>query len=70
MTPSQPAAAVPDRERAIRVIKILLFSASIVPSVVGGAIAFAAGSLAWVSFLLAAAGLFIGQAGVTTFTTT
>jgi len=70
MTPSHASTLASDRERAIRVIKILLFSASIVPSVVGGAIAFAAGSLAWVSFLLAAAGLFIGQAGGTTFTTT
>ena len=63
MTPSQPAAAVPDRERAIRAIKILLFSASVVPSVVGGTIAHAAGSFSWTPFLLAAAGLFIGQAG-------
>ena len=63
MTPSQPAAAVPDRERAIRAIKILLFSASAVPSVVGGAIAHAAGPFSWSPFLLAAAGLFIGQAG-------
>lgn len=53
----------PDRERAIRAIKILLFSASIVPSVVGGAIAASVGSFAWTPFLLAAIGLFIGQAG-------
>lgn len=63
MTPTHPAAAASDRERAIRTIKILLFSASVVPSLVGGAIAHAAGSFAWTPFLLAAAGLFIGQAG-------
>jgi len=63
MTPSHPPAPAVDRERAIRAIKILLFSASIVPSVVGGAIAEAAGSFAWTPFLLAAAGLYIGQAG-------
>jgi 1,4-dihydroxy-2-naphthoate octaprenyltransferase len=53
----------PDRERAIRAIKILLFSASIVPAIVGGAIAASTGSFAWTPFLLAALGLFIGQAG-------
>ncbi len=53
----------PERERAIRAIKILLFSASVVPSVVGGAVAASSGSFAWTPFLLAAAGLFIGQAG-------
>jgi 1,4-dihydroxy-2-naphthoate octaprenyltransferase len=63
MTPSHPPAPAVDRERAIRAIKTLLFSASVVPSVVGGAIAEAAGSFAWTPFLLVAAGLFIGQAG-------
>ena len=63
MTPTHPPVAAGDRERLIRAIKILLFSASVVPSVVGGAIAHAAGSFAWTPFLLAAAGLLIGQAG-------
>lgn len=61
---SEPSVTpAPERERAIRAIKILLFSASIVPSAVGGAVAAAAGSFAWIPFLLAAGGLFIGQAG-------
>ncbi len=57
------SALPPDRARAIRAIKILLFSASVVPAVVGGAVAAAAGSFAWTPFLLAAAGLFVGQMG-------
>jgi len=65
----QPAAAVPDRERAIRAIKILLFSASVVPSVVGGTIAHAAGSSPG-PVPAGAAGLFIGQPAATIFTTT
>jgi len=52
-----------DRARAIRAIKILLFSASVVPALVGGAVAAAAGSFAWTPFVVAAAGLFIGQMG-------
>jgi 1,4-dihydroxy-2-naphthoate octaprenyltransferase len=59
-TETAPLAA--DRDRAIRAIKILLFSASIVPSVVGGAIAADSGAFTWLPFALAAAGLFIGQA--------
>jgi 1,4-dihydroxy-2-naphthoate octaprenyltransferase len=55
--------SVSDRERAIRSIKVLLFSASIVPSAVGGAIAASTGVFEWTPFLLAAVGLFIGQAG-------
>ncbi len=58
-----PPAPAPDRERAVRAIKVLLFSASLVPAAVGGAIAHAAGSFAWPPFLLAAVGLFLGQAG-------
>lgn len=53
----------PDRERAIRSIKILLFSASILPALVGGAIAYAAGAWNPALLLLATLGLFIGQAG-------
>jgi 1,4-dihydroxy-2-naphthoate octaprenyltransferase len=59
---TETAPLAPDRNRAIRAIKILLFSASIVPSVVGGAIAAHVGTFAWVPFVLAAVGLFIGQA--------
>jgi 1,4-dihydroxy-2-naphthoate octaprenyltransferase len=59
---TETASLAPDRDRAIRAIKILLFSASIVPSVVGGAIAADAGAFAWLPFVLAAVGLFIGQA--------
>jgi 1,4-dihydroxy-2-naphthoate octaprenyltransferase len=59
---TETAHPAPDRDRAIRAIKILLFSASIVPSVVGGAIAAHVGTFAWVPFVLAAVGLFIGQA--------
>jgi 1,4-dihydroxy-2-naphthoate octaprenyltransferase len=52
----------PDRERAIRAIKFLLFSASLVPAAVGGAIAVHAGAFAWLPFALATLGLFVGQA--------
>lgn len=51
-----------DRDRAIRAIKILLFSASVVPAVVAGAIAAGQGAFAWTPFALAALGLFVGQA--------
>lgn len=53
----------PERERAIRIIKILLFSASIVPACVTGAIIFHQGHLEWLPFALVLLGLFIGQAG-------
>jgi 1,4-dihydroxy-2-naphthoate octaprenyltransferase len=53
----------PDRERAIRAIKVLLFTASIIPALVGGAVAYAAGPVNWSLFALATIGLFVGQAG-------
>ena len=56
------AERLPERERAIRAIKILPFSASLVPAAVGGAIAAHAGSFAWPPFALATVGLFVGQA--------
>ncbi len=48
---------------AIRVIKYLLFSATVIPSVVAGAMAWGQGRLAWPAFLLATFGLLLGQAG-------
>ncbi len=53
----------PDRQRAIRAIKALLFSASIVAALVGGAAARAAGPVGPGLFALATLGLFVGQAG-------
>lgn len=53
----------PERDRAIRAIKVLLFSASLIPATVGGAIAYAAGFRAPGPFVLVTLGLFIGQAG-------
>lgn len=53
----------PEREKAIRVIKVLLFSASIIPAVVTGAIAYHQGHFEALAFLLLTLGLFIGQAG-------
>jgi 1,4-dihydroxy-2-naphthoate octaprenyltransferase len=52
-----------DRKRAIRFIKYLLFSASIIPSLVAGAMAFGMGRFEWLPWTLAAAALLIGQAG-------
>ncbi|PIO48415.1 MAG: hypothetical protein CMR00_04665 [[Chlorobium] sp. 445] len=53
----------PQREKAIRIIKVLLFSASIIPAIVTGAIAYHQGYFETFHFLLLALGLFIGQAG-------
>ncbi len=61
--PPAPVALSPERERAIRVIKVLLFSASIIPAMVTGAIAFHQGYFDALAFALVALGLFIGQAG-------
>lgn len=62
-TPTPSATLSPERERAIRIIKVLLFSASIVPAMVTGAIAFYQGHFDAFAFTLVALGLFIGQAG-------
>ncbi|MBE0640404.1 MAG: prenyltransferase [Bacteroidales bacterium] len=51
------------RTRAIRAIKFMLFSATIVPSLAGGALAWYHGSFSWGDFLLVTAALLIGQAG-------
>ncbi len=53
----------PERGKAIRAIKILLFSASIIPALVGGAIAASTTRVDLLLFVLATIGLFIGQAG-------
>ena len=52
-----------NRKKAIRAIKVLLFSASIIPVLVGGAMAYHEGKFNIVYFILAGFGLFIGQAG-------
>jgi len=52
-----------NREKAIRTIKIMLFSASIVPSLLGGALSYYYGSFDVIHFILVALALFIGQAG-------
>lgn len=51
------------REKAIRVIKYLLFSATVAPALLGGALSFTADAFTLLNFFLAAAGLIIGQAG-------
>lgn len=51
------------RYAAIRAIKFMLFSATIVPSLVGGALAYYHGSFNWTNFLLVGLALLIGQAG-------
>jgi 1,4-dihydroxy-2-naphthoate octaprenyltransferase len=63
MAPPTDDGITRDRERAIRVIKVFLFSASIVAAVVGGATAAREPAARGLDFLLAAFGLFIGQAG-------
>lgn len=52
-----------ERARAIRFIKVLLFSASIVPAVVAGAVSANLGAFDLVSILLATLGIFLSQAG-------
>lgn len=54
-----------ERERgaAIRAIKVLLFSASIVPSVLAGAVAYRLGTFSMGHFLLLIAAVFLAQAG-------
>jgi 1,4-dihydroxy-2-naphthoate octaprenyltransferase len=51
------------RGAAIRSIKVLLFSASIVPSVLAGAVAFRMGAFRWLDFSLLLLAVFLGQAG-------
>lgn len=51
------------RERAIRVIKFMLFSATISPAILAGALTHNKEIFSGINFLLAALGLLIGQAG-------
>lgn len=62
-TYNESSALTSQRDSAIRVIKFMLFAASIVPSITGGALAFYYGSFNWGHFLLVTLALFIGQAG-------
>jgi 1,4-dihydroxy-2-naphthoate octaprenyltransferase len=67
-TESPPAVLVSvgaqsQREQAIRVIKVALFSASIVPAVVGAAAAYYTGKFDWSTFALLTLGLLLGQLG-------
>jgi 1,4-dihydroxy-2-naphthoate octaprenyltransferase len=52
-----------ERTRPIRFIKIMLFSASIIPTLVAGALAYADGYSNFLWLILAGIGLFVGQAG-------
>ena len=65
MQPEAPPSEIlsTERTRPIRFIKVMLFSASIIPTLVAGALAYADGysNLLWL--ILAGSGLFIGQAG-------
>jgi len=51
------------RAKAIRVIKYMLFAATVSPVILGGAMGFTSDNFYVLNFLLAAAGLIIGQAG-------
>jgi 1,4-dihydroxy-2-naphthoate octaprenyltransferase len=52
-----------ERGNAIRLIKVLLFSASIVPACLAGAMAYASGRFSWPLFLVLLAAMLLGQAG-------
>ena len=52
-----------DRRKAILSIKFMLFSASIIPAITAGAIAFSLNSFNWLPFILLMIALFLGQAG-------
>ncbi len=52
-----------ERDSAIRAIKVLLFSASVVPSVVAGAVAFRLGGFDLPVFLVLLGAVFLAQAG-------
>lgn len=51
------------RNKAIRVIKFMLFTATIAPAILAGTMTYAFELFTWQNFLLAAIGLLIGQAG-------
>jgi len=52
-----------DRNKSVRVIKYLLFSASIIPTIVGGSIALSEGRFLLSTWIVLAIALFIGQMG-------
>jgi len=52
-----------DRTKPILIIKIMLFSASLIPSLVAGALAWYNGYFSWTPFLMATLGLLLGQTG-------
>lgn len=52
-----------ERTKPILFIKILLFSASLIPAVVAGALAVYTEDFSWTPFLLASLGLLLGQSG-------
>jgi 1,4-dihydroxy-2-naphthoate octaprenyltransferase len=52
-----------ERGKAIRLIKVLLFSASVVPACLAGAIARASGGFSWPLLFVVLAALLLGQAG-------
>lgn len=51
------------RIRAVRIVKVFLFSAAIIPSLLGGAIAYSHGSFDIFLFLIVILGVVLGQAG-------
>ncbi|MFH1051102.1 MAG: prenyltransferase [bacterium] len=52
-----------EKAKAILLIKFMLFSASLIPSILSGAIAYYEDSFAWMPFVLLTIALFTGQAG-------
>jgi 1,4-dihydroxy-2-naphthoate octaprenyltransferase len=60
---SNSNAGLGERASAIRFIKVLLFSASLVPVVVAGGVAFRLGGFPFGDFLLVTVGVFLGQVG-------
>jgi 1,4-dihydroxy-2-naphthoate octaprenyltransferase len=52
-----------ERNKAIRFIKLLLFSASIIPSIIAGSIIYYEHNFCFINWFLVLLGLFIGQAG-------
>lgn len=63
MTENLASAQPAPQMKTIRFIKYLLFSASIIPCLVAGAMAFSTGKFSLGAFLLVTFALFVGQAG-------
>ncbi len=62
-TVNPSASLTNERMKAIRAIKLMLFTASIMPSITGGALAYYHNSFDWPYFLIVLIALFVGQAG-------